>query len=252
VGTGFTGSSWLNDFYEYDPSSNTWAQKANFTGNPRMGAFGFALGNLGYVGMGCDNSVFYTDFYEYNPSGNSWNQKASFPGAGRAYGAGFGIQQSGFVGCGYDGSVRKQDFWEWNQWSNTWSQKANYTGQRNLLTGFAIGNKGYFGLGLDLNSNIMQDLWEYTSDDLDVHDLLFSNTAAAYPNPFSEECTVSLSHAIGNGTLLLFDLSGKKVRAIPFSGPQVKFKKEELSNGVYSYQVISGETVESTGKLEVH
>src|SRR5437870_3933251 len=40
------------DFWEYDPNTNTWTQKANFAGNARSGAVGFSIGNKGYVGTG--------------------------------------------------------------------------------------------------------------------------------------------------------------------------------------------------------
>ena len=33
VGTGWNNTSYYNDFYEYDPASDTWTQKANFPGD---------------------------------------------------------------------------------------------------------------------------------------------------------------------------------------------------------------------------
>ena len=41
-----------NDFWEYDPTTNTWTQKANFGGTPRDGAVGFSIGSKGYIGTG--------------------------------------------------------------------------------------------------------------------------------------------------------------------------------------------------------
>ena len=45
-----------NDFWEYDPSTNTWTQKADFGGTARNWAVGFSIGNKGYIGTGYDLS----------------------------------------------------------------------------------------------------------------------------------------------------------------------------------------------------
>src|SRR6476660_5265955 len=62
IGTGYTWNGNVNDFWEYDPSTNVWTQKANVGTTVRTGAAGFAIGNKGYIGSGNNNS-----FYEYDP-----------------------------------------------------------------------------------------------------------------------------------------------------------------------------------------
>ncbi len=57
IGTGFSGYSSTNlvgtkDFWEYDPSTNTWTQKADFGGATRVDAVGFSIGSKGYIGAG--------------------------------------------------------------------------------------------------------------------------------------------------------------------------------------------------------
>src|SRR4249919_3048148 len=46
-----TGDSY-NDFWEYDPATNVWTQKADFGGKGRDWATGFSIGNKGYIGTG--------------------------------------------------------------------------------------------------------------------------------------------------------------------------------------------------------
>ena len=52
-------------------------------------------------------------------------------------------------------------------WKSKWTRKNNFPGNaRHLGTGFSIGNKGYFGLGISTDSNYnlsqaFKDLWEY-------------------------------------------------------------------------------------------
>lgn len=50
--------------------ANIWTQKANFSGTPRRGAFGFSISGKGYVGTGNNASTFYNDLWEYDPGTN--------------------------------------------------------------------------------------------------------------------------------------------------------------------------------------
>ena len=55
VGTGIFGTSssgYQSDFWEYDPTTNIWTQKANFGGSRRIGSVAFVVNGIGYVGLG--------------------------------------------------------------------------------------------------------------------------------------------------------------------------------------------------------
>src|ERR1051326_1084169 len=41
-----------DDWWEYDPGTNSWTQKASFPGGPRMHRSAFSVNNKGYVGCG--------------------------------------------------------------------------------------------------------------------------------------------------------------------------------------------------------
>jgi hypothetical protein len=75
IGTGdyYTGTTMsCRDFWEYNPVSNTWTQKAPFGGSARYYAVGFSIGTKGYIGTGTDNPwSFYRDFWEYDPGASS-------------------------------------------------------------------------------------------------------------------------------------------------------------------------------------
>ena len=59
---------YYDDFWEYTPSTNSWAQKADFAGVERTGALGFSIGDKGYVGTGFNFYEGYEkDFWEYTP-----------------------------------------------------------------------------------------------------------------------------------------------------------------------------------------
>jgi N-acetylneuraminic acid mutarotase len=56
----------VKDTYAYDAASDTWAEKAPFTGVERNGTIGFSIGNIGYVGGGNDGTNNSTDFYKFD------------------------------------------------------------------------------------------------------------------------------------------------------------------------------------------
>ncbi|TND08470.1 MAG: Kelch repeat type 1-containing protein [Bacteroidetes bacterium] len=169
VGTGIIDTSSnppapvFQDLWEYDPSTDTWTQKANFAGVPRGFASGFAIGNKGYIGLGYDGDVtVYNDFWEYDPAGNSWVQKANFPAAPRGAAGCFSVGSKGYIATGRDITSFYQDLWEYDQAGNSWVQKAAFPGAaREGPVSFTIGSKSYIGTGRDINDNRLQDFWEY-------------------------------------------------------------------------------------------
>lgn len=78
-GTGYDRVNRLNDFWEYDPATNTWTQKADFPGTARYGAVAFGVSGKAYIGCG-DDGNYLKDFYAFNPSSNSWQQIVSIGG----------------------------------------------------------------------------------------------------------------------------------------------------------------------------
>ena len=102
IGTGYDGSAFKKDFWEYNPLTNAWTQKADFGGTARYSAVGFSIGSRGYIGTGRDNSspVVTKDFWEYNPTANTWTKKADFLGAARYMAVGFSIEGKGYIGDG--------------------------------------------------------------------------------------------------------------------------------------------------------
>lgn len=164
VGTGYN-SSYLKDFWEYDPAANAWQQKADFGGTARERAVGFSVGAKGYIGTGYDGSP-VNDFWEYNPSTNSWMQKNSLPGLPRNNAIAFVVGSKAYIGTGWDGNgsgTYLWDFWEFTPDSNTWIQKADIpVNKRYLAVAFSIGSKGYAGLG-SYNGGTLSDFYEYNS-----------------------------------------------------------------------------------------
>ncbi len=160
VGTGQDGSSNYEDFWEYNPATNVWTQKANLPGGVRYGAVGFAIGSKGYAGLGDNFGAYKIDFYEYDPVTNVWTAKANYGGAARREAVGFAIDGKGYVGTGFNGTTNFQDMWEYNPVANGWSSKANFPGAgRSSAISFVIGTDGYVGTGF--NGSYLADFYKY-------------------------------------------------------------------------------------------
>ena len=158
VGFGSSGNSnqtQLNDFWRFNPTTNSWAQLPNFPGVARAGAVGFAIGNEVYTGLGCSNqsstNTLLSDFWHFDSLSLTWSQKADMPiasrpnvnwtSSGRRNAKGFCINSKGYVGLGYgsaeiipitypypsftDPNQKAYDFWEYNPNTNIWLQKQN-------------------------------------------------------------------------------------------------------------------------------
>jgi N-acetylneuraminic acid mutarotase len=170
MGTGWNGTDYYSDFWEYDSTLNTWTQKANLgstenipAGFPRKSAVAFAIGAKGYVGTGENSTGLLSDFWEYDPATNTWTRKNDFgvatlrEGLKRTEAVGFSIMSTtstgkGYVGTGInDADVYQKDFWEFDPATGvngTWTKKTDFLGAaRAEAVGLSIVSKGYVGTG---------------------------------------------------------------------------------------------------------
>lgn len=171
VGTGMDsvvatapGASTLSDFWQFDPSTNTWTQKANYPGafgNGIYFATGFAIDSKGYICCGKRGPNNYTNqLWEYKPSLDQWTQLPPFPGGVRYQLASFVIDYKAYVGFGTDQDLYRRDLWEFDATTNQWTAKADFPGsERSSTTTFTIGQRGFVTLGA--NGGFLDDLWEY-------------------------------------------------------------------------------------------
>lgn len=169
LGTGDDDGATTNSgkaFWEYDPVTNIWTQKANFGGSKRESAVGFSVGNFGYVGTGVGGLMgeLLNDFWQYDPVSNTWTQKADLPGAPRKWASGFSIGDKGYLGFGDAGfNGLRKDFYEYDPATNTWTEKAQLGGKGRSSAGeFSMGGKGYVvGGAATPTGEPSRDLWEY-------------------------------------------------------------------------------------------
>jgi N-acetylneuraminic acid mutarotase len=143
----------LKDFWEYDPSTDNWYKKNDFSGEARYRAFSFSLDGKGYVGSGNKKDmagavIYLSDVWGYDPVSDSWVLRADFGGLGRGNAGSFVINNKGYIGGGTRGSgLGMKDFWEYDPSANTWTKKLDFggIGKNDSPPAFSIGTKGYLG-----------------------------------------------------------------------------------------------------------
>ena len=167
---GYVGGGHINsfvevvheDFWQYDPGTDSWTQIADFGGGKRYHSSAFSIGEFGYVGLGEDeNDNYYNDFYRYVPEFNIWQPVASFPGNPRRAATSFVIDDLGYVGTGQSDFGYEVDFYYYDPQTNSWTQVSDFMGQaRSSAVGFSYNGKGYVGTG-HIFGDHTKDFFEY-------------------------------------------------------------------------------------------
>jgi len=135
----------FDDWWEFDPATAAWSQKASYAGGLVYHCAAFSIDNIGYVGTGrVPSTQLVQDFFKYDPTTNTWTQLADFPGTGRRGAVAFSVYSFGYMGAGTSSS----DFYRYNPANDTWIQIATLPGgDRMSAVAFSIGGYGYAGTG---------------------------------------------------------------------------------------------------------
>jgi hypothetical protein len=243
-----TGSSGGQELWEYDPAGDTWTAMANFPGAAIYWSAYFSIGTKGYLGTGYDGSGNNRmDFWEWDQTNNTWTQKANFITARRAS-VGFSIATNGYMGLGYDSNYCL-DWWEYDPLFNTWTQVANFGGAPSCChVTFTIGNSGYIGTGYEQTNGESQLLWEYTPGPTAVSASASSSVFTLYHDEPNSMLNVNSTQ---DGTLGLFDASGKKIQDLSIRKGSSRLLLAEQASGIYFYVFTSGDEAARSGKLLV-
>ncbi|MFZ1692573.1 MAG: T9SS type A sorting domain-containing protein, partial [Flavobacteriales bacterium] len=160
-------STFLSDFWEYDPVADAWNQKASFPYGARYNTWQFVLNGIAYVGGGNSagaSGPFHADTYTYNPNTNAWASSTAIPDQGRHGAIGFTMNGKGYVVCGRESSLSFiQDLWAFDPASGTWSAMAPFPGSpRSSPLVFVYYNDVVVGCGRDGSVN-HYDAWAYSA-----------------------------------------------------------------------------------------
>ncbi len=164
VKTGKT--TFLNDIWEYDPTTNSWTQKASFPGTPRDGAVAFCIEDTAYVGTGRSADKFLNDFWKFVPQAGAmkgnWTKITELPGQARCNSVAFSINQKGYIAFGrYDSYQTLADMWVYNPINEQWTNgKSLINGKRENAVAIVIDQKAYIGTGWN-KGKVLNDWWQF-------------------------------------------------------------------------------------------
>jgi len=150
VGGGYNGNT-IDSFFQYNPSTNSWAAMANVP-TPIEAAYGFVLNGMGYLVCGYNGNL-STNVFMYNPGTNTWTAKNNFPGTARQNHACFSANGKGYLFAGFiGGSSNTNDMWQYNDSTDSWTQMTSAPGPgRNNPSFLVINNQIYVGMGGSTN-----------------------------------------------------------------------------------------------------
>lgn len=136
----------FKDWWEFDPSTNSWSQKANYNGNNGNGDYGvssFSTPTKGYIAGG---QLSGGSLNEYDPMTNTWSLKSALP-LNTSNVQGFSIGTNLYLIAG--NAVN-----EFNTITGVWTAKNTAPFNLNVWnSSFTIDNKGYIKSGYSF--------WEY-------------------------------------------------------------------------------------------
>ena len=230
-GFGNSGAT-LKDVWQYDIATDTWLQKNDFAGAERYAAIAFVVDGNAYVGTGGNDNGYLDDLWRYNESSDTWTTRTGLPAGSaqhenqRRESWSFVVGNKAYLGGG-DGfvfgpnsttNIAFYDIWEYNPITNTWTQKSDmpdFIGRDFSIAG-AINNKGYVGLGCNVDQNInRQSFWEYDP----------TNDTWTSKHDFPSQFTTDANAFVLNSQL--------------FVAGGVKFNPVTLTDQVYSYDPVS-------------
>jgi len=144
---GGTDYNSYKDLWEYNPETDTWSQKLSFPGTARAGMIGFAIDNIGYVGLGEGKK----DFWAYNPSTNLWTTKPAYPGTYSQNCISFVMDTNGYVLFGATAySTYSGEVWKFLPLENKWLRITNFPDVDDNYFSFVINNVAYVVLDKDV------------------------------------------------------------------------------------------------------
>ena len=222
IGLGHVNGSGVDysykDWWEYDPASDSWSQKASFPMN-NHGATSFVVNDQPCVGGGSAlTGEFYTfntdqnnwtpiapcpffnpgdtqgfsvnnkgyvyfgqQLAEYDPSSNSWSLKATPPVTFGSWTCSFTIEGSGYVKAG-------NKLYEYKPAHNTWTQRTNFPGSSTGGSyGFSILQRGFVTCGyVGGLGTVTSQVWSfYPGTNSWQMELEFPGTSRRFPVAFA-------------------------------------------------------------------
>jgi hypothetical protein len=156
-----------DNFFEYDPVTDTWEAKNNFPGINRDYPVMFAIGKYIFLGLGNDQNApwepNYADFYRYDPDQDKWERMAdldfgSYPPKLKMSCTVIGEKAIISGGAHSDGNF---GVWMYHHDRNVWERKNDFPQAVNFSEGFTFNGNGFVTQGRQVwKYNLQNDSWD--------------------------------------------------------------------------------------------
>ncbi len=190
AGTGFAeGFFTLNDWWEYDLTTQNWTQLPDVPFTERQYVASCVARNSIFLIAGWNNNnLIFNDFWKYIPNEKAWEQMPYFPAEKRWNGAAVSVGSSIYFGFGTDTSQLFADWWKFDLESGLWNRLADFPdGGRRLMVAENVGNQIIVGLGRDENGHQRNDFWEYQ-----IENDVWKKLALEFPDSLTYAASASM------------------------------------------------------------
>jgi len=140
----------FRDWYEYNPGSDEWVQKANFPGGYVRSAAAAEVDGIIYVGAGVDSDwpIYRSKFYKFVSDNNEWTE-ISDPGNPRYEARAVGCDGKLYVGGGYNNETTFQRWQVYDPEEDSWSYKSSLPDSFRAFVIGVINDQVYAGIGVN-------------------------------------------------------------------------------------------------------
>jgi N-acetylneuraminic acid mutarotase len=149
---GVDGSgNYLNDFWCYDPLSNSWTSLNPLPASGRGGMVEFVIQDTLYIIGGRNANGILNEVWCYSFNDQSWSQKNALPSYGIWRGIAFTYQEMGYIGLGKNNLNNQTgfnaDFLSYQSTTDTWSVVPNLNLGEKTYVGYAQNDSLLFLFG---------------------------------------------------------------------------------------------------------
>ncbi|MCD4772030.1 MAG: T9SS type A sorting domain-containing protein [Bacteroidales bacterium] len=247
------GGKWISGgrgvVEEFDPSTNTWVQKASYPGAV-MGHGAFTNNNNVYVFGGSDPPSFRNDMWSYNLSSNSWNY-VNAGGSTPDESAYFGYASSGqyfyTVGGNNDAKTVFDKSYMFNLVDLTWTELGDVPALTKLAAAFVGDNSGngeLYTFGGQDDQGVESDIFlcynTINGTWIPVHIPQLEDNKYmidVYPNPFNNEITISGTDNNQTIYVEIYDILGKMVFTQKYKTNKININLNGFDRGTYILKV---------------
>lgn len=240
VGGGFNGTIILQDFYSYDPVTDSWTTLNNMPTAVLFSSY-FTAGGNGYYTLGDGNNG--TQLWMYNPLTADWEQKASCILNERSTSVAFVLGKDAYVGLGQKNyTTGFTDFAAYDIENNQWRliNELAYNSQFTAwATSFVINNTAYVGTGVRLPAFEFTNKFSAFSFATGLAKAGVSKDLHwVFPNPATHE--VYFSNQLNGKLMRLYDNLGRLIDEWIVSG---NYSISHLRSGIYLMEFKQGEQI---------